>query len=101
MPPLPYDIFEVLPNGSLAPRGSVNGLEAAWQQLYALAKHTANECFAIHTPTREVVAQVHVPLAKEQASKRLFKIAHTEKLALSHFKPPFASSLLCQGHVHL
>src|ERR1051325_2264560 len=83
MPPLPYDIFEVLPNGSLAPRGSVNGLEAAWQQLYALSKHTATECLAIHTPPREVVAQVNVPLAKERASKRVFQIAYTEDLGVA------------------
>jgi hypothetical protein len=83
MPLLPYDIFEVLPNGSLVPRGSVNGLEAAWKELYELAKHTANECFAIYPPTREVVAQVNVPPAKERASKRVFQIAYTEELGIA------------------
>ncbi len=83
MPPLRYDIFEVLPNGSLAQRGSVTGLEAAWQQLYELAKHTANECFAIYPPTREVVAQVNVPPAEERASKRVFQIAYTEELGVA------------------
>jgi hypothetical protein len=83
MSPLPYDIFEVLPNGSLAPRGSVHGLEAAWQRLYELAKLTDNECFAIYLQTREVVAQVNVAPAKERASKRVFQIAYTEELGVA------------------
>jgi|SRR5882762_97204 hypothetical protein len=83
IPLLQYDIFEVLPNGSIVQRGSVNGLETAWEELYKLAKHTTNECFAIHPPTREVVAQLNVRPAEERARKRVFQIAYTEELGVA------------------
>lgn len=82
MTSLQYDVFEVLPNGSMEQRASVSGLEAAWQDLYELAKHTSNECFAIHAETRQVVAQVNVPPAIERARKVIFQIAYTEALSV-------------------
>ena len=78
-----YDLFEVLTNGSIVQRASVSGLEAAWQKLYDLAKQTGNECFALHAPTRQVVAQVNVPLALERARKLIFQIAYTETLGIA------------------
>ena len=78
-----YDVFEVLTTGSIVQRASVSGLEAAWQKLYDLAKQTANECFALYTPTRQVVAQVNVPLALERARKLIFQIAYTETLGIA------------------
>jgi hypothetical protein len=61
----------------------VRGLEAAWQKLYELAKHTTNECFAVHPPTHEVVAQLNVPPAQERARTRVFQIAYTEELGVA------------------
>lgn len=82
-PPRQYEIYEVSPNGSMIQHSSADGLEAAWQKLSELAKHTANECFAIHPPTRQVVAQLNVPPAEERGRKRVFQIAYTEELGLA------------------
>jgi hypothetical protein len=83
MPLLDYEIYEVLPSGSMTQRGSANGLEAAWQKLSDIAKRTANECFAIHPPTRQVVAQLNVPPAEERGRKHVFQIAYTEEMGLA------------------
>ena len=82
-PPLQYEIYEVLPTGSMTQRDSTDGLESAWQKLSELAKQTANECFAIHPPTRQVVAQLNVPPAEERGRKRVFQIAYTEEMGLA------------------
>lgn len=56
-----YDIFEQLPDGSVAWRGFVIGIEAARAKLHVLADGSRNEFFAIHTPTREIVERVNSP----------------------------------------
>lgn len=80
--PLEYDVYEVLPNGATAHRAFVTGLEAAWKSLYDLAATTKNECFALYSPTRQVVAQVNVPPAWQRARKLIFQIAYTEELGI-------------------
>ena len=54
-----YDIFEKLPDGSAVWRGFVSGLEPARAKLNELARHSRNEFFAIHTPTKDVVARMN------------------------------------------
>ncbi|MGH9738785.1 MAG: hypothetical protein ACRD4X_09380 [Candidatus Acidiferrales bacterium] len=55
-----YDIFEKLPDGDLVWRAFVVGLESARAKLGQLASHSKNEFFAIHTPTKQIVARVNV-----------------------------------------
>jgi len=55
-----YDIFEQFPDGFPVWRDHVSSLQDASLKLRQLARATANECFAVHLPTREVVASVNV-----------------------------------------
>lgn len=59
---LEYDIFEKLPNGDVVWRGSVKGRDKGIQRLGELAKRSPNEHFAMHTPTKEIIARMNVPL---------------------------------------
>jgi hypothetical protein len=59
-----YEIFEVLPNGSVRRAAIVCGLEFAKVTLHGRAKRTPNECFAADSRTRQVVAQLNVPLGE-------------------------------------
>jgi hypothetical protein len=56
-----YDIFEKLPDGSVRWRAFVSGLDDAKAKLSELGRVSANEHFAIHTPSKEIVARVNVP----------------------------------------
>jgi hypothetical protein len=51
-----YDLFEQSADGSHLWRGHAYGLERARTQLLELSKTTSNACFAIHLPTKEIVA---------------------------------------------
>jgi hypothetical protein len=55
-----YDLFEKFPDGSVMWRICVPGLEKALVKLKELASLSANEHFAIHTPTRAIVARINV-----------------------------------------
>jgi hypothetical protein len=55
-----YDLFEILPDGSVLWRAVVPGLENALARLKMLGSLSTNEHFAIHTPTRTVVSRVNV-----------------------------------------
>ncbi len=55
-----YDLFEKFPDGSTIWRDFVVGLEVARQRLQHLAQESTNEFFAIHTPTKEIVARENV-----------------------------------------
>jgi len=57
---LDYDIFENL-NGWPLWRDYVKGLRNAMARLQQLAMHSTNELFAMHTPTKKIVARVNVP----------------------------------------
>lgn len=59
-----YEIFEVLPDGSVRRAALVSGLEFAKVTLHELAKRTPNECFVADAKTRQLVAQMNVPEAK-------------------------------------
>jgi hypothetical protein len=53
-----YDLFEKTPSGDLLWRGSVSGLEAAREQIAALAERTGNECVLMHLLTQEIVERI-------------------------------------------
>jgi hypothetical protein len=76
-----YDLFERLEDHSVVWRGSVHGLEGARRKLRELATRTTNECLAIHTPTRQVVALENIGRAVPRLGKRVvFQIAYDEHL---------------------
>jgi hypothetical protein len=69
-----YDIFEKLPDGSVMWCAFVRGVENAARRLTELGAASPNEHFAIHTPSREIVARVNVP-ASDAADFSRQKIA--------------------------
>jgi hypothetical protein len=74
-----YDLFERSQDNSLSWLGSVHGLENTRRKLEELAKRTTNECFAMHTPTRQIIALVNIAQAGQIPSKRVvFQIAYDE-----------------------
>ena len=74
-----YDLFERSQDNSPVWCGSVHGLENARRKLQELAKRTANECFAIYTPARQIVALVNIAQAGQLPPKRVvFQIAYDE-----------------------
>lgn len=75
-----YEIFEVLPNGSLQRVTEISGLGSAKARLHELASHTPNECFAADARTRQIVALMNVPPSKWRATKHIFQITYDEKL---------------------
>src|SRR5215469_14083199 len=74
-----YEIYEVLPDGSVVRIARVHGLEFALVRLRELAKHTSRECFAADAKTRQVVGQMNVPSAKRRTTKQIFQIAYDEE----------------------
>jgi hypothetical protein len=54
-----YDLFEMFPDGSLVWLAFVPGLDNARDRLQELAKLSHNEHFAIHIPSKEIVARVN------------------------------------------
>jgi hypothetical protein len=77
-----YNLFEQFPDGSPMWRGRVAELFEVRSQLIELSQHTKNECFAIHLPTKEVVARVNVGGAHPKIEKRLVGyIAYNHALA--------------------
>jgi hypothetical protein len=55
-----YDIFERLPDGTILWKDFVVGLEQTRNKLQELAALSKNEYYAIHTPTKEIVARANV-----------------------------------------
>jgi len=55
-----YDIFERFPDGRDLWKEYVVGLVQTQQKLQELAALSKNEHYAIHTPTKEIVARVNV-----------------------------------------
>jgi CheY-like chemotaxis protein len=75
-----YDLFERSQDSSLIWRGSVHGLENARRKLQEIAERTTNECFAIYTPTRQIVALLNIAQAGQLRGKRVvFQIAYDER----------------------
>lgn len=79
-----YELFEQLPDGSRIWRGHASGLRNVSLKLQEIAKNTANECFAIYLPTKEIVARLNVGASRGTPSKRIvFQIAYDTKQAAS------------------
>lgn len=77
-----YDLFEQVPNGPPMWRGHAAGLNGARQKLEEIAKGTTNECFAMHLPTKEVVARLNVGKSRGAGGKPVvFQIAYDGRLA--------------------
>jgi len=53
-----YDLFEKMPDGSVEWKDFVQGLENARLRLARLSERSSNEFFAIHIPTKQIVARV-------------------------------------------
>ena len=60
-----YDLFEKLPDGAPVWRQHVVGLLNARETLKAIASSTLNECFAIHLPSKDIVARLNVKEGEE------------------------------------
>lgn len=77
-----YDLFERFPDGAVLWRGHVNGMPEVRRGLAQLAATTANECFAIHLSTQEIVARTNVGHGHAKATKRLVgQIGYDQKLS--------------------
>jgi len=66
-----YDLFEQLPDGSPIWRGHVVGTQEVSLKLEEIARKTANECFAIHLPTQEIVRRAEAA-HRERSSRTSF-----------------------------
>jgi hypothetical protein len=74
-----YDLFERSQDSSLIWHGSVHGLENARRKLQEIAKTTTNECFAMYTPARQIVALLNAARACHRSGKRVvFQIAYDQ-----------------------
>jgi hypothetical protein len=51
-----YDVFEKFPDGSHIWRAFVRGLIEARARVEQLSETSSNEFYAIHTPSKEIVA---------------------------------------------
>lgn len=51
-----YDIFEKFPDGAHVWRAFVKGLIDARARVEQLSEQSSNEFYAIHTPSKEIVA---------------------------------------------
>lgn len=75
-----YDLFELLDDGTPMWRGHVFGLLEARRQLQDIGTRSRNQCFAIHLPTREIVARVNVRTSKG-TKPVVFQITYDPKRA--------------------
>jgi hypothetical protein len=78
-----YDIFERPSLGSPIWRACVSGLWKMHAKLEEVAAKTSNECFAIHLPTKEIVASTSGREASPLRPKRLvFQVAYDSETAI-------------------
>lgn len=75
-----YNIFECLPDGSVAWRASEVGLNPTRLKLQELVRTTSNGFVAIHLPTHEVIFCANPDRRGMILAKRVFQIAYTESL---------------------
>src|ERR1700730_4871215 len=79
-----YDLFERSEDHAVVWRGCVHGLENARRKLQQIAAATTNECFAIHTPTRQIVALLNAARDRQRSAKPVvFQIAYDQHRLLS------------------
>lgn len=77
-----YELFELLADGSPMWRGQASGLRDVRLKLQEIAKTTANECFAMYSPTKEIVARLNVGASRGADGKPLvFQIYYDDRLA--------------------
>lgn len=76
-----YEIFEQLPDGSPIWRGHASGLPNVRLKLQELARTTANECFAMYLPTKEVVARLNVKSLRAGEKRLIFQVSYDNKCA--------------------
>jgi hypothetical protein len=58
-----YDAFEVLPDGTLIWKATVEGREDAVEKLKQVAKDSPNEFRLMHIPSKTVIATINCKLA--------------------------------------
>jgi|SRR5690348_1437869 len=75
-----YDLFEQFPDGYPVWRGYASGLLEARRQLLDLSRNTKNECFAMHLPTKEVVARVNLGVSQGRKPV-VFQITYDQAFA--------------------
>lgn len=75
-----YDLFEQFPDGYPVWRGYASGLLDARRQLLDLSRNTKNECFAMHLPTKEVVARVNLGVSQGRKPV-VFQITYDQAFA--------------------
>jgi hypothetical protein len=75
-----YELFEQLPDGTPVWRSHAPGLQSVRRELQKLAKTTTNTCFAIHLPTKEIVARLNVEGRAFGQKPVLFQIAYDNSL---------------------
>jgi len=79
-----YDLFEQFPDGSSLWRGRAAGLAEVRRKLTELSATTANECYAIHLSTKEVVARVNLGGSRPKIAKKLVgQIAYDNAVAIN------------------
>jgi hypothetical protein len=66
-----YDLFELLADGSPIWRDRAKGLAEVRRKIKELSHVTGNECYAIHTRTKDVVARVNVGGSRPKIAKKL------------------------------
>lgn len=76
-----YELFEQLPDGAPIWRGHASGLHNVRAKLEEMARNTANECFAIYLPMKEVVARLNAKERVAGGKKIVFQVAYDEKQA--------------------
>ena len=59
-----YDLFEVLPDGSLIWKETVHGHENSIRRLLELSKRTSNEVRVMHILTNTLIASMNGPKAQ-------------------------------------
>ena len=64
-------------------RGQAYGLRDVRLKLQEIAKTTANECFAMYLPTKDIVARLNVGASRGANGKPLvFQIYYDDRLAI-------------------
>lgn len=76
-----FELFEVMPDGKAAQRGTAQTIDDAWMQLRQLARQSTNECFTVHTATRRLVAHLNVPVAEKSHMKSIYQITYANEMA--------------------